>query len=171
MGVEKYNLFIMSQKYSACQTVSGVTVLMPFLMTFLISLAPFLVCAAGAEAPAPSAYRLVGTVGSSSFSGAVLIDEKGVQTFFRLHEKLPDGSEIVKVRDDNISLKGADGALYDMYMLHETRAGTSAQSRLSVDPYAGVTTRKPPGEQQLRPYERRRQKRLGKTGRDEDNDE
>lgn len=160
----------MLRKHGTRQPVSGVTVLMPFFMAFLVSLAPFFVCAAGAQETAPSAYRLVGTVGSSSFSGAVLVDAKGVQTFFRLHEKLPDGSEIVKVRVDNISLKGADGALYDMYILHETRAAASAQSRFPVDPYAGITRRKPPEEQPLRPYERRRLKRLGKTGRDEDDE-
>ena len=33
----------------------------------------------------------------------------GIQAFYRLHEQLPDGSTIVKVRSDSILIKKADG--------------------------------------------------------------
>jgi general secretion pathway protein C len=53
-------------------------------------------------------YRLIGTVEGESFAGAVLEDSTG-QAFYRIHQKLPDGSQIVKVQRDRITLRRADG--------------------------------------------------------------
>jgi len=66
-----------------------------------------------------SGYNLIGIIRSGNFSGAVINVAKGEQSFFRLFEKLPDGSQIVQVRDDSISIKGTDGTLYDMFISHE----------------------------------------------------
>jgi hypothetical protein len=95
-----------------------------FAILLVVSLS--LVSQVNAEAAAQSGYSLIGTIRSGDFSGAVIIVEKGEQSFFRLHEKLPDGSQIVKVRDDSISIKEADGTLYDMYISHEKIAGSAA---------------------------------------------
>jgi hypothetical protein len=87
-----------------------------------------------AEAAAQAGYSLIGTIRSGDFSGAVILVAKGEQSFFRLHEKLPDGSQIVKIRDDSISIKEADGTLYDMYISHERIAGSAASP--STNSYA-----------------------------------
>src|SRR5512143_4250556 len=65
---------------------------------------------------ASSAYRLIGTVEGGSFIGAVLDDNAGKQSFYRLRELLPDGSLLVKVRDNSIRVKSANGTLYDVYV-------------------------------------------------------
>ncbi len=71
------------------------------------------------QVAAQSGYKLIGTIHSGDFSGAVIIVAKGEQSFFRLFEKLPDGSQLVQVQDDSISLKATDGTLSDMYISHE----------------------------------------------------
>ncbi len=71
------------------------------------------------QVAAQSGYKLIGTIHSGDFSGAVVIVAKGEQSFFRLFEKLPDGSQLVQVRDDSISLKATDGTLNDMFISHE----------------------------------------------------
>jgi len=81
---------------------------------------------AGAQSAGSQAAKLIGTIESDGFVGAVISDAKGEQTFYRLKEKLPDGSQIVKVRPNSISLIGADGTHYDMYISHETSAAASA---------------------------------------------
>jgi len=69
----------------------------------------------------PSAYSLIGTVMAGGFTGAVLGDAKGEQTFYRLYEILPDESKLVKVRSDSILLQRSDGALYEIYIAHDTK--------------------------------------------------
>ncbi len=87
-------------------------------------------------------YRLIGTIQSHTFTGAVLMVTKGEQSFFRLNDILPDGSRIVEVRQNSISLKGADGSPYEMYIAHEMsqETGNVASSvrpnTPPVDPYA-----------------------------------
>ncbi len=83
-------------------------------------------------------YRLIGTIQSPTFTGAVLMVTKGEQSFFRPNDILPDGSRIVEVRQDSISLKGADGSPYEMYIAHETRnvASSVRPNTPPVDPYA-----------------------------------
>ncbi|HYA88350.1 MAG TPA: hypothetical protein VEI57_14945 [Nitrospirota bacterium] len=78
------------------------------------------------QAAVPSGYNLIGTIRSGDFSGAVIKVEKGEQSFFRLFEKLPDGSQLVQVRDDSISIKGTDDTLYDMFISHEKTLGSDA---------------------------------------------
>jgi hypothetical protein len=73
-------------------------------------------------AAAQSTYRLIGTVEGGAFTGAVLDDAAaGGQTFYRLRETLPDGSQIVKVRSDSISVKRSDGMVYELYIIHDMK--------------------------------------------------
>lgn len=92
------------------------------------------------QAAGSQGYRLIGTIQSPAFIGAVIIDPKGEQSFFRIRDKLPDGSEIVEVRSDSILLKGADGSRYEMFiahdMTHETGAVASVKPERPADPYA-----------------------------------
>jgi hypothetical protein len=85
-------------------------------------------------AAAPSGLRLVGTVQSKTFSGAVLNDSSGQQLFFRLHDKLPDDSQIVKVLSDSILLKRPDGMLYELFVTQDTSAAVPAGPPASVGP-------------------------------------
>ncbi len=79
-------------------------------------------------AAAPSTYRLIGTVEGGGFVGAVLDDvAAGAQTFFRLKETLPDGSRIIKVRSDSISIKRSDGVVYELYTIHDMTAAPSTR--------------------------------------------
>ena len=71
------------------------------------------------QTPTPSDSNLVGTIISKMLTGAVIKDAKGEQSFYRIQDKLPDGSQIIKVADDHISLKGPDGSLFTMFILHE----------------------------------------------------
>ncbi len=89
---------------------------------------------ANAPGITPAGYNLIGTIRSGYFSGAVIIVTKGEQSFFRLFDKLPDGSQIVGVRDDSISLRGTDGMLYDMYISHEKIAGSTVSPPSSYSP-------------------------------------
>jgi len=73
----------------------------------------------GAAAEATS-YKLIGTVSGESFSGAVLEDSSG-QAFYRIHQKLPDGSMIVKVMHDRITLKNAGGATIELSVVDDTK--------------------------------------------------
>lgn len=88
--------------------------------------------------PASSdALNLTGTIVGTFFNGAVLKDSKGEQLFYRLYDVLPDGSQIVDVRSDSISIKGTDGRRYEMYISHE-------RTLLSADqPPAGVNNPPP----------------------------
>jgi hypothetical protein len=85
------------------------------------------------QVAAQAGYKLIGTIQSGDFSGAVMIVAKGEQSFFRLYEKLPDGSQLVQVRDDSISLKGTDGTLYDMFITHENMLGYSSPTSPGSD--------------------------------------
>lgn len=72
----------------------------------------------GRGAPAGAAngplnYRLIGTVEGGGFTGAVL-EEPGGQAFYAVNQKLPDGSEIVKVSHDRITIRRADGGMFDL---------------------------------------------------------
>ena len=67
-----------------------------------------------------SSYRLIGTVEGESFAGAVLEDGTG-QTFYRIHQKLPDGSMIVKVMRDKVTLRKPEGQTVDLVVADDTR--------------------------------------------------
>jgi len=104
-------------------------------------------------APAPSTYRLIGTVESGAFVGAVLDDAAaGAQAFYRLRETLPDGSRIVKVQSDSISVKRSDGMVYELYIIHDMKAAApSARPPASASPAPPrVTESQRPADEQTR---------------------
>ncbi len=71
-------------------------------------------------AAASSSYRLIGTVEGQSFAGAVL-EEAGEQVFYRINQKLSDGSVIIKVMRDKITIKRSDGSVMDVQVADDTR--------------------------------------------------
>ena len=73
-----------------------------------------------APAAETSVYKLIGTVEGEVFSGAVLEDTTG-QAFYRIHEKLPDGSQIIKVGRDRITIKRSDGGTTELQIVDETK--------------------------------------------------
>ncbi len=73
--------------------------------------------APAAELPA---YKLIGTIEGEEFSGAVLEDSTG-QVFYRLHQKLPDGSQIIKVGREEITIRRADGVTTKLQVVDETK--------------------------------------------------
>lgn len=84
-----------------------------------------------APAAETSVYKLIGTVEGGVFSGAVLEDTTG-QAFYRLHEKLPDGSQLVKVRRDRITLRRADGGTAELEVVDETKIVSVARTGAGV---------------------------------------
>jgi hypothetical protein len=92
------------------------------------------------QPPTPSGTYLVGTIISKMFTGAVINDAKGEQSFYQIHDTLPDGSQIIKVTNDHISLKGPDGSFSDMFIMqgktpsHEAGSG---QARATASPPVG----------------------------------
>jgi len=74
----------------------------------------------GPAAQATTSYKLIGTIEGASFAGAVLEDSTG-QVFYRMHQKLPDGSMIVKVLRDKITLKTAEGATLELQVVDDTK--------------------------------------------------
>jgi len=71
-------------------------------------------------AAASSSYRLIGTVEGQSFAGAVL-EDAGEQVFYRINQKLPDGSVIIKVMRDKITIKRSDGSVMDVQVADDTK--------------------------------------------------
>jgi general secretion pathway protein C len=67
-----------------------------------------------------SMYRLIGTIEGASFSGAVLEDASG-QAFYRINQKLPDGSQIIKVQRDKIVLRRADSSTTEIQVVDDTK--------------------------------------------------
>ncbi len=67
-----------------------------------------------------SVYRLIGTVEGDSFSGAVLEDSSG-QAFYRINQKLSDGSQIIKVQRDKIILRRADSSTTELQVVDDTK--------------------------------------------------
>jgi len=79
---------------------------------------------AGGGAPVAesyTAYTLIGTIEGEFFSGAVLADTANIQTFYRLDQKLPDGSRIVKVKRDLVTLKRSDGSTVNLQLVDDTK--------------------------------------------------
>ncbi len=73
-----------------------------------------------APAAAAANYKLIGTIEGDSFAGAVLEDATG-QAFYRMQQKLPDGSRIVKVQRDRVTLRKADGGKVELQVVDETK--------------------------------------------------
>lgn len=74
----------------------------------------------GPAAAESVSYKLIGTIEGEQFAGAVLEDSSG-QSFYRIHQKLPDGSAIVKVMRDRISLRRSDGVVISLQVVDETK--------------------------------------------------
>jgi general secretion pathway protein C len=70
-----------------------------------------------------SVYKLIGTMEGETFAGAVLEDSSG-QTFFRIHEKLPDGSTIIKVQHTKITIRRPEGGTFDLEVVDDTKIVT-----------------------------------------------
>ncbi len=104
-----------------------------------------------------SGYRLIGTIQSSTLIGAVIKDGTNSQSFYQLYDKLPDGSQIVKIHEDSISLKSPDGVLYDMYIAHEKIVGSAVPEAAAIEPSS------PP--ENVPPDRRPPQNPMGRPGR------
>jgi general secretion pathway protein C len=65
-------------------------------------------------------FKLIGTVEGNVFAGAVLEDETG-QAFYRLDQRLSDGSRIVKVQRDQVTLRRPDGSTATLQIMDETK--------------------------------------------------
>jgi type II secretion system protein C len=80
-------------------------------------------------------YTLIGTVEGEHFSGAVLEDKSG-QAFYRIQQKLPDGSSLVKVTRDKVSIRRSDGVLVNLQVedtkivIQQSSMGGSSVRRL-----------------------------------------
>jgi general secretion pathway protein C len=78
-----------------------------------------------------TSYKLIGTVEGEAFSGAVLADSAG-QTFYRINEKLPDESAIVKVMRDKITLRRFDGVTVDIEVVEDAKIVTTQKGGAGV---------------------------------------
>ena len=113
------------------------TFVMPLLPALLLFSALFPAGAEGAQQAQglePSSYRLIGTIMADGLIGAVLVDSKGEQTFYRLHEQLQDGSKVVGVQSDSILLERGDNTVYEIFIAHDTK---SAVPQVGPPPSAG----------------------------------
>jgi general secretion pathway protein C len=77
----------------------------------------------GGPAAESTNYKLIGTIEGESFSGAVLEDSSG-QVFYGIHQKLPDGSQIIKVVRDKVTLQRADGSKIDIQLAEDDKIVT-----------------------------------------------
>jgi general secretion pathway protein C len=68
-----------------------------------------------------STYTLIGTIEGDSFSGAVLADATNQQAFYRHDQKLPDGSMLMKVKHDRVTLKRPDGSTVELQVVDDTK--------------------------------------------------
>jgi hypothetical protein len=135
----------------------------PLLLAFFLAFALFFPQPVNAQKDANSTYLLIGMIGGKSLSGAVLQDSTGEQLFYRLYDKLPDGSQIVKLRDDGISLKDENGLVYEMFISHDTKtaaseSGTNGKSYASES--APIQHRFTQAEQESIARQKQRQQQL-----------
>ena len=89
---------------------------------------------APATALSSSELKLIGTIRSSSFTGAVFSDNAGIQYFFQLYDQLPDGFKLVKLSAKSIVLKNADGLQYELFV--SQNVNTVGQRSQSAPPAA-----------------------------------
>jgi general secretion pathway protein C len=90
----------------------------------------------GGAAVESTTFRLIGTVEGDTFSGAVLEDSQGIQTFYRAGQKLPDGFQIVKVKRDRITMKKPSGGTVELQVIDDARIVSVAKPAGS--PLGGV---------------------------------
>ena len=74
----------------------------------------------GGPAAESTNYKLIGTIEGESFSGAVLEDASG-QAFYGIHQKLPDGSQIIRVMRDKVTLQRPDGSKTDIQIADDDK--------------------------------------------------
>jgi general secretion pathway protein C len=74
----------------------------------------------GPAATSSSSFRLIGTIEGQSFAGAVLEDASG-QTFYRINQKLPDGSTIIKVQRDKVTIRMSGGETVVLAVVEDTK--------------------------------------------------
>ena len=84
-------------------------------------------------AAASVSYKLIGTIEGEQFSGAVLEDSTG-QAFYRINQKLPDGSAIVKVIRDKVSIRRSDGVMVDVEVVDDTKIVTMQKPGIGGGP-------------------------------------
>ncbi len=77
--------------------------------------------ATGPASAEASTYTLIGTIEGDAFAGAVLQDATNVQAFYRLNQGLPDGSRLVKVKRDRVSIKRPDGVTVEVQVVDDTK--------------------------------------------------
>ncbi len=65
-------------------------------------------------------FKLIGTIEGDAFAGAVLEDTTG-QAFYRMNQKLSDGSQIVKVFRDRVTLRRADGSKTELQIVDDMK--------------------------------------------------
>jgi type II secretion system protein C len=71
-------------------------------------------------------YKLIGTIEGEFFSGAVVEDSKG-QAFYSVHQKLPDGAEIVRVLGNLVIIKRVDGSMAELRTADDTTVVTGVK--------------------------------------------
>lgn len=82
-------------------------------------------------------YKLIGTVEGNAFAGAVLADSAG-QAFYRINRMLPDGSTIIKVTRNKVTLKRSDGGTVDIAFIDDTKiVSVGKEVSSNVKPLAG----------------------------------
>jgi hypothetical protein len=140
-----------------------------FCMALVFTLALFIPGMVNAQTAGPQAARLIGTIQSDDFTGAVFSDSKGEQTFYRVFDTLPDGSQIVAVRSGSILLKKADGMSYDMYIAHDVTTSPVTNTAAPVRPDVPAESISPGALQNTdavppRPKGRRRDRQRSSSG-------
>ena len=88
-------------------------------------------------APVSSPYRLIGILQSGGFSGAVLEDGTGVQTFYRVDQRLPDDSRIVRVKHNSVLIRLSDGSVSELVVIDDVKA-PAVSSNPNVGPPAAT---------------------------------
>jgi hypothetical protein len=126
-------------------------------------------------AVASGSFRLIGTISSTPMQGAVLEDASGVQTFYRLHEALPDGSQCILVRNDHILLKRPDGAVYEVFISQNSKSAIQtlappAIARPASPSTAGLSSSQEEKLRKMSP-QRNNQRRVVPSGRMRGTDE
>ena len=132
---KKYNDAIMKSTDPAMERITQGPIAKMFSIIILVASVLFFAARLNAEAANPSSYSLIGTIISKTFTGVVINDAKGEQTFYRLYENLPDGMQIIEVRNNSISVKGEDGNRSDVYINHDViKGGSASQSAYTYTP-------------------------------------
>jgi hypothetical protein len=141
--MKTYNDFMPQDRQNGTP-VHFAAVLLAFLCIAIIALLSLPESALSASDNAPggasTSFRLIGTIEGEPLIGAVLQDTSGKQAFYQLREKLPDGSQIVHVREDSISLKSEDGTVYDMYITHDTKIAQSSGGYTTSHPVSALSS-------------------------------